>query len=293
MKYSFLLVILGLLSNSVSGQQAKEKKALKTSIKTGQLPSDDVNLRCYYTFIKKESVQSSRTDTMVLDIGNKISKFYDPARLGRDSLVSAQLKSKNPEMIKSLNIYKDENAKDISNMPGTVGSKSSEGESYQLYKDRSTNKLTIVDYTSPMQSKFQYEDEPGVLPWKITDSTKTILDYVCQKATLNFRGRDYVAWFTTDIPVSDGPWKFSGLPGLILKVEDTQQLFSFNLIGLKQVNTSTPITINTAGNIKCTKAEFAKQKEKQGGGMQYNFNSGHVMLVQLPAQTGTISMELE
>jgi len=45
-----------------------------------------------------------------------------------------------------------------------------------------------------------------------SDDTLTVAGYVCQKATCLFRGRDYTAWFSNDIPISNGPWKFGGFP---------------------------------------------------------------------------------
>ena len=50
-----------------------------------------------------------------------------------------------------------------------------------------------------------------------------IKTYTCKKATTHFRGRDYIAWFTTDIPIVAGPWKFNGLPGLVIDIEDTRR----------------------------------------------------------------------
>jgi GLPGLI family protein len=57
--------------------------------------------------------------------------------------------------------------------------------------------------------------------WNIADSTKKIGNYTCSKATAHFRGRDYTAWFTPQIPVPYGPWKLVGLPGLILQAYDS------------------------------------------------------------------------
>ena len=72
--------------------------------------------------------------------------------------------------------------------------------------------------------------------WKLHNGTKTILEHRCQKATCHWRGRDYVAWFAPDIPVKRGPWRFNGLPGLILKIYDTNHFYTFEAVSLKKVN---------------------------------------------------------
>ena len=63
--------------------------------------------------------------------------------------------------------------------------------------------------------------------WKITDQEKKIGKFQCKLAKTSFRGRDYNAWFTTEIPIFDGPWKFNGLPGLILEVIDSKKEYQF------------------------------------------------------------------
>jgi GLPGLI family protein len=179
-------------------------------------------------------------------------------------------------------------------MIGTVSSDANAGESYQIYKDKTANKVTVIDYVASGRDKFRYEDELGILPWKISESTDTILNYSCQKATLNFRGRTYIAWFAPEIPVNDGPWKFMGLPGLILKVEDEQQLFSFALAGLQQLTSPSPILIDDPkANIKCTRGDFENQKKKQGNGQQFNMNGGNLIIAELPGKVDYRPMEIE
>lgn len=256
---------------------------------------DSAFLRCYYLLSKTKEGDGKafRSDTMVLDIGTKVSRFYDPARLGRDSMLNARMKNMNPQTIKSVNVYKGNAAKDLSNMPGTTSSNAIEGESYQVIKDKSTHKITVLDYVNAIGDRFKYEDETGVLPWQMSSITDTVSSYSCQKATLNFRGRDYVAWFTTDIPVSDGPWKFSGLPGLILKIEDTQGLFVFKLIGLQQFLPLMPIRIDDSKSIKCSRADFEKLKKKQDAGIQININAGNIIIAETPGEFDYVQMELK
>lgn len=69
--------------------------------------------------------------------------------------------------------------------------------------------------------------------WEILNDTLTILNKKTQNASLRFRGRQYVAWFTTDIQISDGPYKFHGLPGLILKIESIDKKYSFEAYSIK------------------------------------------------------------
>jgi len=61
--------------------------------------------------------------------------------------------------------------------------------------------------------------------WSLKNEIKKIGKFNCQKATIKFRGREYTAWFTQEIPVPFGPWKFQGLSGLILEVYDNDRVF--------------------------------------------------------------------
>ena len=77
-----------------------------------------------------------------------------------------------------------------------------------------------------------YSESFPLQTWQIESETKKICGYECQKATCRWRGRDYVAWFTAEIPVSAGPWKFGGLPGLIMKINDTGNDYAWEAVAV-------------------------------------------------------------
>src|SRR5699024_4535077 len=85
-----------------------------------------------------------------------------------------------------------------------------------FYKDLQSGKLVTV--ATVAKKDYIFKEPKPFAEWQVKDSTKTIKDYPVQKATTHFAGRDYVAWFTLDVPIPDGPYLFSGLPGLIVEL---------------------------------------------------------------------------
>lgn len=78
-------------------------------------------------------------------------------------------------------------------------------------------------------------EEAVTLDWKITGNTKHINDLKVQQAETNFGGRKWIAWFTPEIPLSYGPYKFNGLPGLIIEIYDTRKNYFFKLIKSEKI----------------------------------------------------------
>lgn len=78
------------------------------------------------------------------------------------------------------------------------------------------------------------------IPWTIdVNEEKMIIGYNCTKATATFRGRQYTAWFTEEIPFKFGPWKLNGLPGMILEVYDSYNEVSFTVEKIENFNKPT------------------------------------------------------
>jgi len=79
-----------------------------------------------------------------------------------------------------------------------------------------------------------YTEPWPLMQWTLCNEQQTILEYRCQKAICHFRGRDFVAWFATDVPIKGGPWKFGGLPGCILKVYDVQKIYVWEAVAIER-----------------------------------------------------------
>ena len=105
---------------------------------------------------------------------------------------------------------------------------------YTIYKIPSSGRIEYYDWIG--SNLYHYGESASQFKWSITQNKDSFAGYACQKAVTNFAGRRFEAWFTREIPVSDGPYKFAGLPGLIIKLNDVQNQFIFELISTGKLN---------------------------------------------------------
>lgn len=157
-------------------------------------------------------------DIQKLRIGKRLSKYYSYLLFQNDSICTIIEKQGD-------------------NFPAT----SRAASTYEVIKNYRTNKISVTDRV--YETVFHYEEDTPDLKWQIQSDRKTLMMYSCQKATAEFRGRKYVAWFTSDIPIPEGPFKFGGLPGLIMEMEDTQKHYVYTCIGIKKPKAIEPIMI--------------------------------------------------
>jgi GLPGLI family protein len=88
------------------------------------------------------------------------------------------------------------------------------------------------------------------MEWKMIDGQDTtIINHKCYMATTDFCGRHYIAWFAPDIPMRYGPYKFNGLPGMILKIEDDEKFFTWTAISLVTPRTIKPMYFEQAKTV--------------------------------------------
>ncbi len=122
---------------------------------------------------------------------------------------------------------------------GTSNTKNADGN---VVSCDTTYYYTVIDYSKgyllisddlPRRAQLLLKEPLNLFEWKPSKETKTILGYTCHKATCNFRGRNYEAWFTREIPFKAAPWKFHGLPGAILEVYSTDEYCSWVAEGLE------------------------------------------------------------
>lgn len=102
-----------------------------------------------------------------------------------------------------------------------------------IYKNKKTNQME-VNVKLADQNTYRYIESIPKQDWKILNQKKEVLGYSCQAATTTYLGRTYTAWFAPAIPIQEGPWKFSGLPGLILEVADNKVHYVFKCIGIRR-----------------------------------------------------------
>ena len=208
----------------------------------GMAAPEKANLECVYrlTFLT-DTVNGRNVDAlMVLRLGDSQSLFYPQAQFESDSL------SQGAESISVLQAIKDT----IQSRYGRITA------TYYVLKNFDKNRIDVVDdavqtykYTEPMPS----------FDWKYTEDKKTIGDYECQKATCKFGGRSYEVWFAPEIPISDGPWKFQGLPGLIVEAYDVQHHYEFSFLGMRKC--AGEIAVPVEDYVKTTKYDFLKTKQ--------------------------------
>lgn len=216
---------------NIVGNESKVKKQI----------IDKAFLECQYnySFLSDISKQNKRTeDRMILQIGKNQSKYFSYTNLLVDSIMKSTL-SIEEKLLK------------IKKFKRTVTSK--------IYKNLKKNKLSFLDKIFMTDYKCT-EDIPD-FKWKILDEYSKILGYECQKATCKFRGREYTAWFTKNLPINNGPWKFHGLPGLIMKVVDSENHFQFTIVGIRKLN-NTPITFPKKQYLNTSMKKFQTVKTK-------------------------------
>ena len=121
-------------------------------------------------------------------------------------------------------------------------------------------KKGIVTYQQPFGADMtlRYADEDVAPEWKLDTGSRVIQGLKCQRALCRFRGRDYVAWYAPEISISEGPYVFSGLPGLILQLSDQDQNYIFLCEGFYKCPAKEFVYLNDNKVTQTDRAEYRK-----------------------------------
>ena len=195
---------------------------------------DSFNIKVFYAF-NADTISNPNTyiDFQCLEIGEKFSKYYSYFIYNSDSLCTAW-ENKHP------------NARTT---PWGLGNRGkypyywSEYKYSEYFVDHSTKQITEYSRMPRYMNSYnsQATEQIPMQQWTIHSDTISIIGYTCQKATCTFRGRNYVAWFALELTIDKGPWKFSGLPGLILKVYDDELQYRFECVKINIYRKNMPL----------------------------------------------------
>lgn len=192
-------------------------------------------------------IDSLKTEWMYLDISKKGSKYYSKNAFESDSIVNESIKKQMASGMRNISVSRQSYGGEISD------------EVEKIYPEYKTYLIANVGNDSYKVS----EDRKPM--WMIFSEKKQIGEFQTQKATADFVGRKWTAWFTTDVPIQDGPYKFSGLPGLIVEISDQTGSHKMELKGLKEIPEISSEELNTQGK----DIPFTKKKPIEVSRQQY------------------------
>ncbi|MDE6796339.1 MAG: GLPGLI family protein [Muribaculaceae bacterium] len=230
--------------------------ALSTFAKKKEYPRAEIKVGYTYheTFVRGSNGIIKRDLPFVLLANKEQSKFYSPATERKDSLESTPKGRAVSDQLFREAVKRYTETKDESVMEGVVYK-----TFLYIFRSLPKNEMTVYDKVGMLEQGC-YTEPLGEIEWEIGDSTKNVLGYECVMAKTNYHGRDWTAWFAPDIPISEGPWKLTGLPGLILEATESTGQHGFIATGLESTNQEIYPIYPYRQYEKMTRIDMLKQK---------------------------------
>ena len=212
MKYLLSIFILLIAGFGAKAQSSNyfTKRAKHAVI----IPLDSAYMSFIYHYRVHDPVLDEvREDFKLLSIGKNLSMYSDYASFQIDSLIAIDYPdgTTGEEYHKLASVYHP-------SWGATV-------------KDQKSGRITTYDRV--LTENYTYEETINPMTWALAPGSETICGYKCRKATTSFRGRKWTAWYAPEIPIDNGPWKFGGLPGLILKAESEDGDQKFEAVSIR------------------------------------------------------------
>ncbi|WP_428224802.1 GLPGLI family protein [Flavobacterium sp.] len=169
-----------------------------------------------HTFKTTKSATEGEKIITILDVSKDKSIYRDYTVIAQDSILEIEV-----EKMKKTGVFVQ--MEKLIKMPKF---------SYKIAKNYPTFETSYIDGIE--KSLYGYKEKNN-FDWKIIEEKAVIEGYNCQKATVTYAGRQWEAWFTLDLPFQDGPYKFKGLPGLIVKLSDLELDYQWVLKANKKI----------------------------------------------------------
>ena len=226
MKFAFFITLVFI---AVKGLEAQVRDAFK--------------YKAIYSLAYKPSKtdEQKKQEQLILLIGSQNTRFLSSGKYQKDSLLSNKEK---------LNLSFSEV---LRNMPKT-------DFNYVIYQEIGRQKIVFKEKIGTGHV-FSYEEDVK-LDWEIYQDKKQLSGYSCQKAITRYAGRNYIAWFSSELPLSTDPYKFNGLPGLILEIFDDKKEYHFKLVQFNELSEEILFTDDKINQIKTDKNTFLKTMQK-------------------------------
>lgn len=209
MKYLFTSLFIGLVAISVSAQQKAD-------------------IEVSYSEISFYDNGRERNNSYHLLANAVESKFFNPKSEEIDSLTSTPegLANFKKTQESALQAMLAQGSIDVNKVPR-------KRETLYVLKSAEDSVMTVYDMIGTDEPVY-YTEPYSEMTWEIGDSARNILGYECIQAHTDYHGRHWTAWFTPEIPIQDGPWKFHGLPGLILEVRTGEGKIGYVANGIER-----------------------------------------------------------
>ena len=195
-------------------------------------------------------------DTYTFRCGKNVSQYFSISELQHQKMLADD----DPALF----ILWDKRLADYDEPDPAKRLPASTGNLDEIYRNLEQGKFTT--YSTVVGTHYLITEDVVIPEWTMyEDSTITVLGMECKKATTNFRGRYWEVWYTEDIPISQGPWKLCGLPGMILKA-NCPKFMLIEATGIKNKNLE-PVTFYNYLNYKYApidRMEYLKKVHKPG-----------------------------
>lgn len=249
MKHIIFVLLFSVFGMSLSAQSidlGRGKSTPKTDSIAKIIMEPTQYIATYiYTFAPDaEFPEDTKEGMTILQIGKRYNRFSDYNELRFDSICDEVSRNRMSAAQAT---------------PLMLGALKQSVFSEGILIDNNQNIITVQRTAGLRTKKYQYDEDLPSLSWNLEVGDTIMSGFHCNKATTKLFGREYVAWYTPEINLPYGPYKFNGLPGLILRIYDVENNFDFVLSGFEKVDSYLPIYLWNKKDIVKTNRETVRK----------------------------------